>query len=73
MTSRHFKLPELKRFRDAVAALTDEVLDEIAQATPAAWQLGLATGKLVEIMEVMRRRRDAIDRWLPQVETWLSR
>ncbi len=66
------KTPSLDRFRAAVLALDDTALDEIAAATPASWQTGLATGKLDEIIGVIRRRRDAIDQWLPPVEACIQ-
>lgn len=67
------KIPSLDRFRAAVAAITDEDLDAIDRATPASWKVGLADGKSGTIVQVMRRRRDAIDIWLPQVEAWIQR
>lgn len=67
------KVPDLQRFRSAVMDLTDEVLEEIARITPGAWQEGPAAGKLQKIVGVVRRRRDSIDRWLPQVEAWIAK
>lgn len=63
----------LERFRDALTRLTDEVLAEIATGTPSAWQTGFAVGKSKEIVDVMKRRRDAAEKWLPQVEACLAR
>jgi len=63
----------LERFREALALLTDEVLRQIATATPPAWQVGLADGKLSYIVEVLKKRRDAVAEWLPKVEACLTR
>ena len=63
----------LDRFREALAALTDEVLGQIATATPSAWQSGAAAGKLGYILDVMKRRRDAAPEWLAKVEAWLNK
>ena len=67
------KIPSLDRFREAVRNITDEVLEAVGQATPPAWQVGLANGKLGAIIDVMKRRRDAVDQWLPQVEACLRK
>lgn len=67
------KIPSLEGFKARVAAVSDDDLEAIARATPLAWQTGLAAGKLDTIVEVMRRRRDAIERWLPQVEARIQR
>jgi hypothetical protein len=67
------KVPPLTGFRAAVAAITDEQIEAIRRATPAAWQVGLSDGKLARLLDVMRRRRDAIEKWLPQVEARIQR
>jgi hypothetical protein len=65
--------PDLGEFRARLAALSDARLDEIAAATPTSWQVALATGKLGQLLDILRRRRDAVDHWLPQVEAWMER
>lgn len=67
------KVPPLDRFRAAVSAMTDDQLQAIGEVTPPAWQLGLSDGKLAKILDVMRRRRDALERWLPNVEARIQR
>ena len=64
--------PDLSEFRARLASLDDGRLEELAAATPAAWQTGLATGKLQHILDILRRRRDAVEQWLPQVEAWMQ-
>lgn len=64
--------PDLSEFRARLAALDDVRFDEIADATPPAWQGGMAQGKLQQILDILRRRRDAVDQWLPQVEAWMQ-
>lgn len=63
----------LDRFREAMGRLTDQVFDEIEAATPATWTTGHADGKLSYVVGVMKKRRDAIDHWLPQVEAWMGK
>jgi hypothetical protein len=63
----------LVRFREALGQLTDQVLAEIVAVTPAAWTIGLADGKLSYVVEVMKKRRDAVNEWLPKVEAWLTK
>lgn len=63
----------LDRFSDALALLTDQVFDEIVVATPPAWTCGLAGGKMSYVVEVMKKRRDAVNDWLPRVEAWLAK
>ena len=65
--------PTLERFRADLQGLTDEVLEAIVAATPPAWEEGAAAGKIARIVEVLRRRRDAMDQWLPKVEAWLQK
>lgn len=67
------KIPSLERFQRAVEDISDDQLAALRQATPSCWQEGLAAGKLDRILEIMRRRRDAISTWLPKVETWIQR
>lgn len=62
----------LAEFRVRLAGLTDEVFTTIVEATPPEWQVGQAEGKLTRIVEVLRRRRDAVEEWLPKVEAWLG-
>ena len=63
----------LNRFRSAVEQLTDEVFDEIIAATPPAWTIGPAEGKLRYVVDVMKKRRDAVNDWLPKVEAWSTK
>lgn len=61
------------RFRDRLAALDDAFFDDLAAATPAAWTKGMAAGNLELLTNVLRHRRDAAGRWLPQVESWMHK
>jgi hypothetical protein len=63
----------LERFRARLELLTDDVFAAIVAATPQSWQQGPAAGKLQVIVEVLRRRRDAVDQWLPRIEAWLEK
>jgi len=63
----------LERFRENLELLTDELLDSVIEATPKRWQVGIASGKLEQVVEFLKRRRDAAGKWLPQVEAWLQR
>lgn len=67
------KVPPIVRFREAVAAITDEQIEAIGRATPTAWKCGTSGEKLATLLDVMRRRRDAIEKWLPQVEARIQR
>ena len=69
---RGIELP-LSGFHEGLEALTDNVLSEIEAVTPMEWQTGLATGKLKEILDVLRARRDAVNRWLPILEQWVRK
>jgi hypothetical protein len=62
------KVPSHTAFKEAASAITDEQIQAIGDAAPTAWQTGPAAGKLAKILDVMRRRRDAIGKWLPLVE-----
>lgn len=66
------KSPALDRFRDAVLRISQADLDALVQATPAAWQGGMAGGKLDTVVDVMRRRCERVDRWLPLVRARLE-
>ena len=61
---RGIELP-LTGFHEGLAALTDDVLSEIEAVTPPEWQAGPAAGKLKEILDLLRARRDAVNQWLP--------
>lgn len=63
---------DFTEFRTRLAALTDERLAQVAAATPAEWCTGTAAGVLGKVLETLRRRRDAVDSWLPEVEEWLK-
>lgn len=67
------KIPSIDRFRRAVQAITDDQIAAIGRAAPSAWQDHTADGKLAKILDVMRRRRDAIEKWLPMVEARIQR
>lgn len=71
-TVRRRPPPSLRTFRASLAALTDESLALLEAATPTAWQTGLASGKLAQILDILRRRRDAVQEWLPMVEAWMQ-
>lgn len=61
----------LTRLRDAIADLDDDFFEAVQRATPSAWTDRLATGMLERACSVLRQRRDAVDLWLPQVQTWI--
>jgi hypothetical protein len=63
----------LDRFREALELLTDQVFDEIVAVTPPAWTSGHAQGKMGFVVDVMKKRRDAVNDWLPKVEAWLAK
>jgi len=63
----------LVRFRSAVEQLTDQVFYEMMAVTPPAWTIGPAEGKLRYVVDVMKKRRDAVNDWLPKVEAWLTK
>jgi hypothetical protein len=45
----------------------------LVAATPAEWTADRARGKLNRIVEVLQKRRDAADNWLPKVFACLDR
>lgn len=65
--------PDLANFSACLAGLDDARFQEVAAAAPSAWQTGSAAGKLSQIVDVLKRRRDAAVRWIPQVEAWMQR
>lgn len=65
--------PDLTDFSARLAGLDDARLQAVAAAAPSAWQTGSAAGKLSQIVDVLKRRRDAAVRWIPQVEAWMKR
>jgi hypothetical protein len=65
--------PKLDRFRAALATLDDNFFADLEAATPVEWTVDHARGKLSRIVEVLRRRRDAVDDWLPKVFACLDR
>jgi hypothetical protein len=67
------KMPSLEGFRSNLESLDDAFFSELRRATPVEWTVGQASGKLDTIVEVLQKRRDAVDRWLPQVQAWLER
>lgn len=62
----------LNGFQQALEALNDEFFDALKLATPPEWTEGSAAGKLDQIVDVLRRRRDAAAQWLPQVQACLT-
>jgi hypothetical protein len=63
------QLTDLTGFRRALDGLSDAYLSAVASATPAEWQRGQASGKLAKILDVVKRRRDRLEKWLPPVVT----
>jgi hypothetical protein len=63
---------DLDHFREALRALSDKRLSDIAAATPGEWCTGPAQGKLEQILKTIQERRNALDSWLPQVEAWIQ-
>ena len=61
------KLPSLDEFRERVCGLDDADFDALPSLVPVEWQQGTAAGKIERIIEVLKKRRDCIDRWLPKV------
>ncbi len=55
-----------------LAGLDDAWFDALVAATPADWREGPARGKLEEVVDVLRARRDAVAEWLPQVEALIE-
>ena len=58
---------------EQIRALDDVFWNTLAAETPAEWTQGPAAGKMEEICDVLRRRRDALQSWLPQVKACLDR
>ena len=69
---RGIELP-LSGFYESLKTLTDDVFEEICALTPSEWQAGPAAGKLREICDVLRARRDSVHQWLPIVEQWVRK
>jgi hypothetical protein len=65
--------PKLDRFRTALDTLDDDFFADLEAATPVEWTVDQARGKLGRIVEVLRKRRDAVDDWLPKVFACLDR
>lgn len=66
-------MPSLGDFGKRLAALDDAFFQGVQDATPKAWTIGPAVGKIEAIIDLLRRRRDAAGRWLPKVEAWMAR
>jgi hypothetical protein len=66
-------LPKPDRFRAALARLDDNFFAGLEGATPVEWTVDQAHGKLSRIVDVLRKRRDAVDDWLPKVFACLDR
>ncbi len=58
---------------ERIQLLDDVFWDTLAASTPAEWTQGHARRKVETICDILRRRRDAIQSWLPQVKTCLER
>jgi hypothetical protein len=78
--SQHALLGWLRGYPEAMAEFGRQIqsLDEVfwttlAALTPAEWTQGQAASKLGMICDVLRRRRDALQSWLPQVMACLDR
>lgn len=65
--------PDFGPFREAVSNVDDPTLEAIAESVAGEWTIGAAQAKLPRIMEVLARRRDQLDKWLPQVEAAVMR
>lgn len=57
----------------ALARLDDQALEAVTASVPEEWTTGNAKDKLPRIVEVLARRRDAVESWLPQVQAAASR
>ena len=66
------KLSDLADFRQAVRGLTDEWLATLMSATPPEWMVGHGASVLGRIVDVVKGRRDHVEDWLRQVETWME-
>jgi hypothetical protein len=66
-------MPALDAFRSTLESLDDSFFSELTRVAPAEWTAGQASGKLDRIVDVLQKRRDAVERWLPQVQAWLDR
>jgi hypothetical protein len=65
--------PNSDGFRAVLSRLDDNFFAELEAATPVEWTVDQARGKLGKIVEVLRKRRDAVDHWLPKVFACLDR
>lgn len=63
----------LERFREAIDNLTESFFEHMKQVAPGAWQTGPAAGILTRVVDVLRGRREEVDVWLPEVESWMRR
>ncbi len=66
-------MPSLDDFAARLAALDDAFFEELVVATPGEWTSGTAVGKIDQVVDVLRRRRDAANRWLPKVEVRVAK
>lgn len=74
--TRHWCFPEFKgtaidfvMFRERLALVTDEVLAAVAASTPEHWD---PNGWLNKVVDFVKRRRDGVEQWLPQVQAWIE-
>jgi hypothetical protein len=65
--------PDHAAFRSALALLDDDFFADLVAATPVEWTVDQARGKLDKIVELLKKRRDAVDEWLPKVFACLER
>lgn len=68
---RRWKRLDFSEVRERITSLTDSRFEAIRAATPAEWLEGDGAAGLNLVLETLRRRRDAIERWLPEVEAAL--
>ncbi len=67
------KAPKQDGFRARLESLDQAFFEALMEATPSEWTCDHARGKLDRIVEVLQRRREAVDRWLPKVFACLDR
>lgn len=63
----------LAHFGQNLERLDDVFFASLKAAAPVDWTVGLASDKLDRVLEVLQKRRDAVNSWLPQVQAWLNR
>jgi hypothetical protein len=66
------RLSGLTEFREKVGQLSDEWLRSLESVTPGEWKAGRGRTVLDSILAVVALRRDHLEEWLQQVETWME-